>query len=226
VRSFARTGTALAIVAGLLNLPVFAANDKALGMVVQAQDARLADMNLTLGTTVYPGDSVSTETGGILRLKVGAGQIYLLSATAAKLAQNSDSVQATVTRGTAGFSATPTDKVQFVIPEGILRAADGQASYGQVTIVSANQAIISAYRGVLVLDTDGDQHLINAGSSYRVTLAADDAAQGPEGSETGTNVHYSKRRHVVLDLIILGVVAGGISVPLYHYLTESPSKFN
>ncbi len=57
-----------------------------------------------------------------------------------------------------------------------MRAANGQPGYGQVTIIGPREVVISAYRGTLVLDNDGELHEIPAGKSYRVTLDLDPAA--------------------------------------------------
>jgi hypothetical protein len=223
VRRVFRVVLVVLIVSGLIELPVAAAADRPLGTVIQAQDALLANAALTTGTTVFAGDSISTQTGGILRLKLGAGQLYLLSGTAASLSQNANRIQATVLHGTAGFSSTPADKLELIIPEGKLHAADGQSGYGQVTIVSPTQAIVSAYRGALVFDADGETRMINAGNSYRLTMVDGDGSQGPEGTGTGSGTTPNKRRHIIFDLIVIGVVGAAISIPLYHYLCESSS---
>lgn len=226
--SFARSSLIAFLIAALLTSPALAANEKALGVVIQSQIARLGSANLTIGTSVYPGDSIWTDIGGTLRLKVGSGQIYLLSSSALTFGQDGDWVQATVTRGTAGFSATPADKVELLIPQGAVRP-NGQPAYGQVTIVSPTEAIVSAYRGSLVLDNAGDVHVIGAGSSYRVTILPDDPPQKPEGSNTQeypeTKVKYPKKRHLAFELIMLGA-AGVASFFIYQEICESPSKFD
>lgn len=212
------------LILALINIPAFAADEKPLGLITQAQDAHLGDANVAIGTTVYPGDTIATDLGGIARVKVGGSQIYLLSSSAATLSQSSNAVHAVVARGTVGFSSNGTDHVALEIPEGILRAADGIPTYGQVTIVGPLEVIISAYRGTLVLDNDGELHTINEGKSYRVTMDLQPAAapQGPAGAPTGGSVTYPRKRHLVFDLIILGA-ATGAGIALWYHLTESPS---
>jgi hypothetical protein len=181
----------------------------------------------TIGTTVYAGDSLATDTGGILRLKVGTtGQIYLLSSSNATLGGNSDGTWATVRRGTVGFSTSASDRLELIIPEGILRAANGQPAFGQVTITAPNEVVISAYRGALVLDNAGDLHAIGAGTSFRVTMPLEDDVQKPEGTETAPEVKFvpQKRRHLVFALILTGILAAGIAYPLYVEYSESPTK--
>ncbi|MFZ3333999.1 MAG: hypothetical protein WA197_25435 [Candidatus Acidiferrales bacterium] len=225
MRYFAKSCLIAILIAAIINIPAFAADEKPLGLVTQALQAHLGDATVAIGTTVYPGDTIATEVGGTARLKIGAGQIYLLSSSAATLSQSSNAVHAVVARGTVGFSSNGTDQLALEIPEGILRAADGVPSYGQVTIISPLEVVISAYRGTLVLDNDGELHTIPEGKSYRVTMDLQPAAepQGPAGAPTSSKVTYPKRRHLVFDLIMLGAGAGA-GYALWYHLTESPSN--
>jgi hypothetical protein len=227
VRSVARLCLVVLLVSGLLDLPAFAAAEKPLGMVVQAQEAQLDNAKLQVGTSIYRGDSLATETGGGLRLKLGNSQLYLLADSAATLSQNATAVHAVVVRGTVGFSSSGADNIELEIPQGILRAADGQPAYGQVTILSAQEVAISAYRGALVLDNDGELHTIPAGKNYRVTMEFDQAEQQtPPASAGGDNPiiqpRKRRRRKLAFYLIFTGALAG-LSYAIWDHLDESPS---
>jgi hypothetical protein len=225
VRSIARSCLIALLICGLLDIPAFAANDKSLGVIIESNTAGLGKTSATIGTTVYSGDSLWTDAGGMLRLKIGTGQIYLLSSSSATLGGNSDATWATVGKGTVGFSSSATDRLELVIPEGVLRAANGQPAFGQVTISAPNEVVISAYRGALVLDNAGDLHTIGAGTSFRVTMPLEEA-QKPEGAETTPEVKFvpQKRRHLLFALIVTGILAAGVAYPLYQELSESPTK--
>jgi hypothetical protein len=227
VRSISKSLLIAILVASLLNLPAFAANEKPLGLVIQAQEAQIGTAIVAVGTTVYPGDTVQTETGGTLRMKVGGSQVYLLASSAATLSQKSDMVHALVARGTVGFSSDGTDQVGLEIPEGIVSAANGQPAYGQVTITGPREVVISAYRGTLVLDNDGELHTIPAGKSYRVTMDLEPAATKPAQEAAGVggkdnDIVAPKHRHLVFDLIVLGGAAA-ISAVIFYEVSQSPS---
>jgi hypothetical protein len=227
VRSIFKSLLIAILVASLLNLPAFAANEKPLGLVIQAQEAQIGTAMVAVGTTVYPGDTVQTETGGTLRMKVGGSQVYLLASSAATLSQKSDMVHALVARGTVGFSSDGTDQVGLEIPEGIVSAANGQPAYGQVTITGPREVVISAYRGTLVLDNDGELHTIPAGKSYRVTMDLEPAATKPPQEAAGVggkdnDIVAPKHRHLVFDLIVLGGAAA-ISAVIFYEVSQSPS---
>src|SRR5450755_2257316 len=100
MRVFFRVSLIAILAAGLLNLPAYAANDTPLGMVIQAEGlAHLGAAKAAIGSTVYPGDSVFTEQGGTMRLRVGSSQVYLLSDSSASLAQSSNMVHVVVAHG-------------------------------------------------------------------------------------------------------------------------------
>ncbi|MFZ3217553.1 MAG: hypothetical protein WA192_15950 [Candidatus Acidiferrales bacterium] len=226
MRSIVHSCLVLLLVTGLLDIPAFAANEKSLGLVVQAQEAHVDDAKLEVGTTIYPGDTLATDTGGGLRLELGGSQLYLLASSAATLAQNSATVHASVERGTVGFSSNGADNIELEVPQGILRAANGQPAYGQVTIMSPQEVVITAYRGALVLDNDGELHTIPAGKTYRVTMDWDQSEQAPQASTGGDNniVRPHRRRRRLAFYLILGGVLAVTTYEIWNELSESPSQ--
>jgi len=226
VRTIARSCLVVFLACGMLDLPLFAANERALGMVVQAEEAQLDAAKAAVGATVYPGDTLSTEAGGTMRLKVGSAQIYLLSSSAATLAESTDFTHAVVNRGTVGFSSSVAEPLALETPLGIVRPAGGPA-YGQVTLTGAREMIVSAYHGDLVVDYNGETHTIPEGKSYRVTMDLDPAAQPNAAAQGpyGTGVKPAVDPHYLLKLTAVAVV-GVATYFLYKELCESPSKPN
>jgi hypothetical protein len=224
LRSIARSFTAIFLVACLLDFPAFAAAARPLGLVIQAREALLDNSNLAVGTTVYPGDTVQTDEGGTLRLKFGTTQVYLLSSSAATFSERENIIRATVGRGTVGFSADASSDVELAVPQGILRAENGQAAYGQVTVIGPQDVVITSYRGSLVLDNEGELHTIPAGKSYRVTMDLEAAAQPapPAPRRDDSGVVPTKRRRLYFELLVLGAVAIGSGV-IWYEVTQSPS---
>ena len=225
MRTIARSCLAT-LLSCLLGFPGFAANEKPLGLVTQAQDAQVANSKVTVGTTVYSGDKVETDAKGGLRLRMGASQLYLLGSSSATLTQQSDAVLAVVANGTVGFSSNGTDQFELEVPEGIIRAANGQPAYGQVTIVGPQEIVISAYHGSLILDNDGELHTIPEGKSYRVTMDLEPATLGPEvaASQDDANTTPAKRRRRKLAFfLIFGAAAALASYGIWDILSESSS---
>ena len=219
---------AILLVLALLDIPALAATAKPLGLVVQAREAMLDNSTLAVGTTVFPGDTVQTDEGGTLRLKFGTNQLYLLSSSAATFSQNENTIRATVGRGTVGFSSNASSELELAIPQGILRAARGQAASGQVTITNPQEVVISRYQGALVLDNEGEFHTIPAGKTYRVTMDLEPAAEpaAPARRDQDPNkdagVIPTKRRKLYFELILVGAAAIG-SYFIWREVTVSPS---
>jgi hypothetical protein len=219
---------AILLVLALLDIPALAATAKPLGLVVQAREAMLDNSTLAVGTTVFPGDTVQTDEGGTLRLKFGTNQLYLLSSSAATFSQNENTIRATVARGTVGFSSNASSELELAIPQGILRAARGQAASGQVTITNPQEVVISSYQGALVLDNEGEFHTIPAGKTYRVTMDLEPAAEpaAPARRDQDPNkdagVIPTKRRKLYFELILVGAAAIG-SYFIWREVTVSPS---
>src|SRR5690348_10863649 len=80
----------------------------ALGMVTHAERAHLGEAAASVGSTIYDGDRLSTETGGVLRvsapsltLQLGAQSILVLRHDAS----TAGSVEVELACGTLVFSA-------------------------------------------------------------------------------------------------------------------------
>jgi len=234
VKTIARLALIAVLSSGMVCAPAFAgtADEKPLGLVTQATFAQLGDAKAMIGTTVYPGDTVATDQGGLLRLKVGGSQIYLLSQSSAVLSSDTAKISAKVLRGTVGISTTASEPVSLELPEGILRPADGEPVYGQVMILSANEVVITSYSGTLVLDDEGELHTIPAGKSYKVTMdlerdASNAEPQEAEGAQTSNHKVHSARHHH--HLLLEAMIGGGAALAAYfayQQLTISPSGGN
>lgn len=228
MRALSRCVLVAILIAGLLNIPAYAADEKPLGLVTQAENAHIGNAKVAIGTTIFPGDTLATEAGGALRLNFGSSQLYLLSASSATLSQNASAtmVHAVVGHGTVGFSSNGTDHIELEIPQGILRAANSEPAYGQVTIVGPLEVVISTYRGTLSLDHDGEVRDIPAGRSYRVTMELEPAAaaalpQAPAGVGGGTKRALNTAT-LAWALVAVGA-AGGLAYGIWDVLSESSS---
>jgi hypothetical protein len=229
MRAVCRCVLIAVLIAGLLNIPAYAADEKPMGLVTQAENAHIGSAKVSIGTTIFPGDTIATEAGGTLRLNFGSSQLYLLSASSATLSQNASAtmVHAVVGRGTVGFSSTGTDHIELEIPQGILRAANSQPAYGQVTIVGPLEVIISTYRGTLSLDHDGEVRDIPAGRSYRVTMELAPAAAAAAEPQAPAGVGGSNKRALNTPALVWAIVAvgaaAGVGYGIWYVLSESSS---
>jgi hypothetical protein len=155
------------------------------GMVTVAQSANIDRAPAALGANVYNGDTLSTTKDGALRLRVGAGQVYMTAMTNAMVSRDSDRLVANILSGTAGISATAADPVEIYTVAGMLRPADNARAFGQVTILAPNRVLVTSFEGTLLLTRGGVSRKIEAGKSYSVTVPASAGAQIPQGYPNG-----------------------------------------
>jgi hypothetical protein len=198
-----------------------AANERPVGMIAMATNAHLDSAEAAMGANVYGGDALETSAGGTLRVKVGVGQLYLLgdsaatmspaagdaasgsaNATSAGGAAGGARVRAKLTRGTIGFSAPSSDGIEIETAVGVVRAADGQPrAFGQVTARGTQSIMVTSYTGTLVVEREGEEHVIPEGKTYEVAVAQPNAEPQKYGV---TPAHNDK---LVLKLIVVGTAA-------------------
>jgi len=202
-----------------------ATNEKPLGMVAMATNAHLDKAEAAMGANVYGGDALETSAGGTLRVKVGVGQLYLLGDSAATMSPAemidpaaAPKVRARLTRGTIGFSAPSSDGIEIETAVGVVRAADGQPrAFGQVSARGTQSIMVTSYTGTLVVEREGEEHVIPEGKTYEVAIAQ----PNPEPQKYG--VTPARNDKLVLKLIVVGsaAVAG-----FFLWCAESVSDYH
>jgi hypothetical protein len=233
VLSGARSWLVVFLTFSLLNVPVFAASEKPLGMVVTADHAQLDNAKAAVGADVFSGDAVATEPDGSLRMKVGASEVYLLASSSVTFAPREDKVQAKIDRGTVGFSTPASSQFEVETPLGVVSGANGQHVFGQVSVVTPTSMLVTAYEGALVVrSANGQEKMVDEGQTYEATLLPDGAGgggQAPAGAGSGggggqtpvgvggTGIKWDNVAKVAIPAVILGVTS------LVIWLEESES---
>lgn len=207
----------------LLGVAVAMAADVPTGVVSSAVQAHVDGADAALGANVYAGDALNTYAGGTLRMRVGSGQLFMLASSEASVTQDHGRIDMLMKSGTAGLSGTIDDPLEIDTPVGTVRPANDKHAFGQVTITGARQIIVTAYDGTLSLTHNGEERMIEAGKSYRVTLASEPAApaaypQRGQGAGVGGNHHQ-----LIFDAVIIGGAAA-IGYVAWRVLCESPSN--
>lgn len=200
-----------------------------LAVVTQSQAAQLSGAAAAVGSNVYGGDNISTDSAGTLRLKVGFdGQLYLLGDSGAQLVQNGRTIQANLSRGTVGLASTAENPIQINTPVGLVHPVAGEAAYGQVQLVSPTEIIITAYKGDLQIDRRCESQTVHQGNSYQVTLESGPPEKNKCGAYVTGNsgVIPALNTHLLVKLITIGVGAGlliWLLLPDHHHHPVSPS---
>jgi hypothetical protein len=212
------------LASSLVTFPLMGAAEKPLGVVIQADHAHLDTAEASKGATLYPGDTFDTDADGALRLSVGSGQIYLPASSAATLSSNSKIAHVTLTRGSLTMAASASGLLEVETPAGILHGADGQAVTGQATISSPSEVVVSAYKGNLVLDNEGELHTIPEGKAYRIVIEQDPSTTPVQDDRPLVPYRNKKRRRKLAFFLLFGGGLALISYGAWSELSESPSK--
>jgi hypothetical protein len=218
------------LIGTLISLPAFASPAAPLGMVIEAQDARLGQAQAAGGATVFTGDKIETGAKGTIRVRFNPGQVYLLSSTKATIVGGQSGVTTTLSHGTAGFTTTGDAPIELHAETAVVRPTSAATTHAQVTIVSAKELIVSNFHGPLEVEVAGDKFAIPENTAYRVILQSSqdpnsgqtttDQDQG--GSGGSTSVKYVKKSHALL--VLIGAAGAGVAVGYGIYrLTMSPS---
>jgi hypothetical protein len=199
---------------------------KVAGVVSQANLGHIDSADAVAGANVYDCDTLETEQGGQMRLQVRGGQVYVASGSEGQLQETPTAIDVYVERGTVGFSVMAGGMIEVMTPAGIVRAANGQAASGEVTLTSPKEMLISAMHGDLVLDNGGDIRAIPQGQTARVTFDEGNApACHEEESQDQQQQNQPKALRRPIGFYFL--IGGAIAVPailLWHHATESSFK--
>ncbi len=193
VRRAIRILVAASLAASASSAPLSAA-PKPLGLVLSAERARVGAAPATTGATLFPGDTLSTDAAGTLRIRVGTAQIYLLPNSSATLEQAEQLSGATLTQGTIGFSSAADTPVIIHAPGAVIRTRGGQPGHGQITVVNPNELLVSSYQGTLEVVNAGETLAVPQSSTARVHL---DDPQGRTPGPRGVGVENVRHAQII-----------------------------
>jgi hypothetical protein len=158
-----------------------------LGIVIHAERAHLGEATASVGSTIFGGEKLSTDAGGLLRiaipaltLQLGDGSSLVLSDTAGP----QGSILAELASGTLIFSAAATGSIAIAADDGLVRPVADTATVPHIRVVTQKELRIYAQRGSLEFSYHGESETIPEGKSYRVILDSSEkevaANSGPE----------------------------------------------
>jgi hypothetical protein len=198
-----------------------------LGLVTHAERAYLGQVEASVGSTIYDGDLLSTEIGGLLRisnialtLQLGQGS----SLTLRRAAGQEDNVQAELGSGTIMFSAGQAANVAVLANDASICQVAHAATIAQIRIVNRKELRIYAQREALNFSYHGETEMVPEGMAYRVLLDPSEREIDPP-SESGQGREPPAKVHAKFALLVIGMVAGGV-LPMagHHHHLESPDR--
>lgn len=196
-----------------------------LGMVLHAERAHVGEAEVSAGCTIFPGDRVSTDAGGALRISIPSLMLQLgaQSSVVVGLAPSSDaSILAELASGSLVFSATSTGRIAVEANQAIVQPTANAAAIAQVRVVNPKELRIFAQRGALEFSYHGESEAIPEGRAYRVFLDPSEAeiaaASGAEKDRKSPTKHHLKFLFVAIGVAI------AVAIPLLVRALESPDS--
>jgi hypothetical protein len=212
--------------AALLLPAAQAVQRKVVGVVSQTDRGHIDSADAVSGSNVYDCDTLEAEQGGQMRLQVQPGQVYVASGSEGQLQGGLNGIDVYVDRGTVGFSTIAGGAIEIVTPAGYVRAANGQAASGEVTITGPTEMLISATRGDLVLENGGERQTIPQGKTAKVAFAEGGAPACHEEDDSQNQQQQQKTpfRRPLAFYLIPAAAAAVPAILIWHYESESKYK--
>jgi len=220
---------ASALSLSLISFPAWGAPTASLGTVIAADRANVGTAKAEVGTTVYGGDSLTTEVQGSVQVRAGAARLLLLSSSNAIVNNSEGAPSANLVRGAATFSTGNARAFTLFASSAAIRPQSDAPTIGQVSYIGPKELLVHATRGALIVSVDADTQVIAEGTSYRVILdQPEEMGQGPAGAGApsgpggrgGPPLRAGRSRFLIVTTVVTGAVtAWGIAEAL-----ESPSR--
>jgi hypothetical protein len=192
--------------------PTASSDQKPLGAISETAGAHLNGVSALSGASVYSGDVVETDARGALHLRLGSGQIFLSASSSASLERRGRTASVTLVKGAATFSLPDPLQFELQTPAGTLRGSGTRATGGQVVVFSPRQIVVTASRGDLVLDNDGEFYTIRQGQSYRIVVQQDSLAP-----DSAAYVAKHVRRRKLFFFLLAGDATVAAAIPLRNF---------
>ena len=204
------------LIVNLTIVPVVAAPPRPLGVVIQAERARLGAGPAIEGATIFNGDTLATDATGNVRVRLGAAQLYLTANSTAVLLETPDGVRAELRSGTVVFSSTGDKAIELRASEARIRPRTLLPTLAQVTLVGPYELLLTCQRGELEVTIGDEIHAVLEGTSYRVFIEPE--VPNPQG---GPPKRAARSRILLTTLIAIGVVTG-VSIGLALMSPDRP----
>lgn len=138
------------------------------GVIQQTQSARLNQTDASIGTTLYDGDRLETQSKGVVN--VHSNQVLLTLAEDSLLWMNHDNgvLAPKLDRGTVIFRAETGDGIEIHADDVRVRPHAAVLTVGQVTIDNC-YIVVTARTQSLDVSAAKETKVLEEGKSYRVT---------------------------------------------------------
>jgi len=172
VRKLIVTLGAIALALPLLAAPAFAKPDAPLGVVMLGNRANVGLAAAASGTSVYNGDTLTTDASGTLRVRFGGAQIMLGPSTTVDLHEQDGMVDVILRQGNVRFAGMPGSPIEVHVLQALVRTNPNAAATGQVAVVNSREFQVASEKGDFDCNVNGEDHVISAPHAYDLKINA------------------------------------------------------
>ena len=194
----------------LVEAPVLAAPASSasapLGVVLSAENGHVGAAVTSSGETIYDGDRLQTPPDGTLRVRLGAGQLFLRQDSEADVHALANGFSAKLNSGSVVVSSAEGQTFELVADGATIRPANAQPASGQITMITPKELVLTGTRGTLTVSLGDEVKTVEAGNSYRMEVETEDSSgPGPQG---GPPLHTGKNHLLWIVIPAVAVVTG------------------
>lgn len=184
------------------------------GVVLQSAAARLNTVEAAVGTTIFDGDRLETQSKGALSVRSGQIQLTLPEESTLWMNHENSSVTPRLQRGTVMFRAENGVGVEIVADDVHVRPHAPVLTVGEVTLEECH-VVVTARTRSLDVSAGKETKIVEEGKSYRVArLGACGAGINQPAAAVGQSRFF----------LLPVAVATGIGIWTIHKGLESPDR--
>jgi hypothetical protein len=159
------------------------------------------------GTTIFDGETLTTDDASILRIRLDGPQMVMRSSSSvAEVRGIANGFSAKLMAGTVVISTQEGQLFQVFVDGVTIKPVGEAATTAQIERLSPKQMILTSQKGSLVISMRGEAKTLNPGDSYRLELRSDSDAEPQTAPVAPGDVRLATAA-VIGFPIVIGVVA-------------------
>lgn len=220
MRTLGRCFLATLLAALLAVPPALGSPAKPVGIVLQTERAMLRSAQVTPGTTVFAGDTVTTDRTGTLIVRMASGQVSVLGDSIVIFEDSETGADATLLRGGLAFTTAEAGSLTVRAAGVTIRPQSKLPSQAQIALLGPIELLVTTYRGPLELRLEDETLTLPEGTTYKLFVQGDSRGPGP----VGAGAEDARRAKLRAFFIAFAVVALPLVGTITYHLLASPSS--
>jgi FecR protein len=205
------------------------AGGKPLGILTMAYGAHLNASAAFAGISVFDGESVSTEPGGKLSIRIGGSVITLAEQSAATLQRSGDGAHVDLDAGAVYLWSAESNPLEVHVEGALVRPHGAHQVQAQILMFAPKILQITTRHGSMDFSYGKEFRVLPEGQTYRIYLETEEDPRGASGTGDDTQKAGISTATKVAYFIVAGAGAGVAAWGIHDLIqssrgVESPAK--